>query len=460
MQWYDYVKGGESFTLIRDRGLGAYYGFEKTLNNNDETALTFTRTHVDNSDSYIDPSTGLLTFAGVVDTPRYPAGKYGHGLLIEGSRANIIVNQSLSHADWTKANITASANATETDDLEDTNTADKLIATAANGTVTLTTATAVSTNDGVFSIDISCASGTVEGEIRITDGSALVVGTTTFTATPEWQRIQAVYTNAGDPSDNWIVIVQIDINTEILFVDYPQLEVGSKRLFASQRIKTAGASVTRNAEKCLGLCANIIGRKQGTIMFWFKPEYARYIVNNWGTGIGTTRMLFHSGADGTNRHVSIGINSSNNWEIRAYRSNGANYASIGGSASQIALDTWIHLCLTYDSTISNGLNWYINGSLISTSTNDAFDASDIGTNFAIGSFIAGGSEAFGVFDEICVRQDVLNASQIKQIANKGYGLGERKNRFTAYLNNPNFNPVAKVGSNRYDLEIIADEVIT
>ena len=237
-QWWEYVKDGTSFELLRDRELGAYLSFEKTLENHDGNAGTFTRTAGDASNaSYIDPSTGLLTFEDVADTPRYPGGKFGHGVIIEGTRDNLILNSDMSHADWVKSNITVAADSTDILDPAGGNNADKLTATAAAGTVTLTTSVDVGTDDGALSWDVACLSGTVEGEIRIRDVSGSVVTTQAFTATPTWQRIQAVYDNVGDPSADWRIIIQVDTNTEDLYVYGPQLEAGSNVLFASNYIR-------------------------------------------------------------------------------------------------------------------------------------------------------------------------------------------------------------------------------
>lgn len=238
LEWYDYVRGGLSYTFLRDRDLGGFWAFEKTLKNNDELAGTFTRTAGDSSNaSYIDPSTGLLTFENTLNTPRYSAGKYGHGVIIEGARDNDILNQDLDHADWVKANITVSGDTAEILDKAGGNNADKLTASAANGTATLTTALDVGTDDGAFSVWIAAPTGSIEGEIRITDDSDTVTGTTTFTATQTWQKIQVAYENAGDPSDNWQVVIQIDTDTEIIYVFLPNLEVGADVLFASNTIR-------------------------------------------------------------------------------------------------------------------------------------------------------------------------------------------------------------------------------
>ncbi len=237
-QWYEYVKDGTAFEFLRDKDLGGFWEFEKTLDNNDLVAATFTRAAGDSGNaSYVDPSTGLLTFEDTVDTPRFPAGKWGHAVIIEGSRDNIILNHGMDHADWSKSNITVSADTTEILDPAGGNNADKLTASAANGTVTLTTTVDVGTDDGVFSIWIASPSGDVEGEIRITDGGASVTGTTTFTATPAGEWIQVPYTNAGDPGDNWVFVIQIDTNTEVIYVYGPQGEAGADILFASSYIR-------------------------------------------------------------------------------------------------------------------------------------------------------------------------------------------------------------------------------
>lgn len=453
LQFYAYAKDGTSFIVLRDRDLGGYWGFEKTLNNNDEVSCTFTRTAGTASNaSYIDPSTGLLTWEDTVDTPRYPAGKYGHGVLAEGARTNICQeSEDFTGAGWGVTNMTRADDTAETLDPAGGNNAAKLTASAANGIIAYTTAVAQGGDDGVFSVYVKCATGTVEGEIQIGDDFPRTNTTQAFTATPTWQRIQVVAENVS--GTNWEVRVQIDTNTEIIYAYGAELNVGANALFASNYIQTDGGTKARNAELNLCAAANILLQGQNTVGFWFKPE--------WAYDIGTIRMFFVSGADDSNRYISIGINASDNWEVRAYYSNGTSSMAVGPSASDIAIDTWIHVVVTVDPTVSNGVKLYLNGALKLASTSDPFDISAVGTNLAFGSFLAGGSEAFGIIDDPFIRNDVLSAAEINKIYNHGMGIGENRNRWAAVaLSDPAFNPIRRIGTNRYDLQLSLEEVLS
>lgn len=455
LQFYEYAKGGLSFEFIRDRGLGGFWSFEKTLNNNDELSGTFTRTHVANSDSYIDPSTGLLTFAGAADTPRYPAGKYGHGILIEGSRTNLIQNQGMDHADWTKAGADVDDNTTDLLDPAGGNNADKITSTSAGALIAdLDAGVAVGTNDGVFSIWIRCMSGEVEGDIRLTDLSgAPLLATQDYTATPEWQRIQVVYENAGDPTANWSWGIVIDLDAQDLYVYAPQAEAGADVLFASNTILTAGATVTRNDELLLDAAANVVNNLKGTYEFWFKPEW---IYNKNASAV----LLWVQNSGDAARHSSIAALSTGNFEFRVY--NGAGVAiEITASSAGISQDTWHYLVCTYDTTIANGLKIYIDGALAATSTNDAFVPEEIGTSISIGATAAGANEAFCVFDERLIRKDVLPASTIAQIYQQGVGLGEIRNRWAAVaLIDPDFVEEQLKGINRYNFRLPMEEILS
>ena len=454
LQFNEYAKDGSSFEFLRDRDFGGYWNFEKTLNNNDEVAGTFTRTHVANSDSYIDPSTGLITFAGAADTPRYPGGKYGHGIIVEGSRTNIVQNQGMDHADWVKTNFTVSDNdTTELLDPAGGNNADKITAAANNATAILTPAVAVGTDDGAFSVWIACPSGTVAGSIIIDDDSDSNTTTQAFTATPEWQRIQVVYENIGDPSDNWQVTIKIDTSADVLYIYGPQLEVGADVLFMSNFILTAGATVTRNDELLLYAAANIVNKLKGSIGFWFKPEWI------YNKHANACLLWIHDSGD-AGRHTSIYALSTGNLEYRVYDGTGtAN--EIVFSMSGISQDTWHHLFFTYDTTIANGLKIYIDGALVATDTNDAFVPEVIGTSIALGATAAGGDESFCEFDEVIIRKDVLPVSTINQIYQQGVGLGEIRNRWASVaLTNPDFLEEQLKGINRYNFQLLMEEILS
>lgn len=455
LQWYDYVRNGSTFAFTRDRDLGCVIPFEgKSANTNDETAGTFTRTvGTGNNCGYIDPSTGLLTFITTADIPRYPAGNYGGGILVEGARTNIVIYQGIDHVSWAKTDSSVGADTTETLDPAGGNNADKLTASAGNGNARYDPGVAIGSDDGVFSVYVKCPTATVTGYISLesTTGGELI--NQAFLADCEWARVQVKYENAT-PGGNWRVRIKIVISGEIVYVYCPQLEVGADVLFASQPIITSGATNTRNVEKITYPISNIMDKDTGTIGFWVSPE--------WIYNKHPAACLFwaHDTGD-SGRHLSLFVLASGNWEYRIYDGTGAVGKELAPSASALSQNTWNHVVITYDLTISNGMKIYHNGALLSTSTNDPFNAIELGTSFTIGSTMAGASQAFCNFDDFFLRKEVLGASQIKSIYNMGAGLGAQRNYWSSVrLTNPEFNPIRRTGVNKYDFTIEMEEVLT
>lgn len=452
-QWYEYIKNGASFELLRDVDLGTMIGFEgKTLKDINEVDATFTRALTTDSSSYLDPSTGLLTFVNTVNIARFPAGKFGSGVLIEGARTNIITRSESFNLSWTKADISVAADTTETKDPFGNNNAERLSASSPNGTITFGTSTSIGSDDAVFSVWLKLRSGTDNIPISIRSSSAGELATTTATVTPTWQRFQIAYEGVS-PGGNWQARIEIPGVLDVIYAFAGQLEVGSDVLFASRYIKAnAGSSVSRGVDKLLYATANVVNQEKGTVAFWINSE--------WIYNKHSNATLFDS--RDTFRHFSIVFLSGGNIEIRMDRNNSSTIgAGVGPSGSSLGQNAWHHIAATYDSTISNSLKLYLDGVKLGTSSNDAFVPNPVGTNYAIGSQTGGSAPAFAVFDDFFIRKDVLNDSDILSIFNRGVGLGEQRNRWSALkLVEPTFNPVRKAGVNRYDFHLLAKEELT
>ena len=153
--------------------------------------------------------------------------------------------------------------------------------------------------------------------------------------------------------------------------------------------------------------------------------------------------------------------SAGTWEYRFYDGTGAIGAQISPSASALTQNTWSHIIVTYDSTVSNGIKIYHNGALLNTSTNDPFNAIELGTNFFVGVISGGSSNSFCTLDDVFIRKDVLSASEITDIYDRGQALGKRRNYFSAMrLTNPAFNPIQRIGGPRWDVELEMMEELT
>ncbi len=580
LQFYEFAKDGSSFIFTRDRGLGAYWNFEKTLNNNDENALTFTRTAGEASNaSYVDPSTGLLTFEDTLNIPRYGSGKYGHGLVIEGARTNLCFeSETLDGVDWSVTNITVAQDTTEVLDPAGGNNATKCTSTAADAIITYLTETASNTLDITNSIYVRCASGTVAGDIKVVDSVGGIEATTDFIATPEWQRVQVLKENSTG-AGNIALRVQIDPDATVLYLYGAQIEAAADNLFASNYIKsdlgselmpnqvdrdfsgasawadfnldaydetgdltllssaanqyctcpvasapttigqtykmtfdvannssnwviksfdgtqtigtisTNGAQVliwtatttggyrvvagstitagdfdnftlqkitkTRNADRAKLAPTNIIGNLKGTIMMWIKPEIQ---VFNEHPGFF---LYEHGDSGGGDIHSRFAVNSSGQLLAGVTDALGNEVATNVSIESLFTAGEWAHVAMTYDSTISNGVKAYYNGTLLDTTANDAFVPKAQQDFFNIGTNRVGNLPAFGIIEEILIRKDVLPGSMIAQIFQQGVGLGEIRNRWPSVaLSDPDFLEEQLKGINRYNVILNLEEVLS
>ena len=438
-EWFDFVKDGTAFKFWRDYNLGTYINFEgKSLKTNDGDAGTFAITEVTDAAYYLDPSTGLQTTVGVTgtdsNTPRFPAGKYGSGVLIEGARTNLCTHPSdFNNAAWVKgANITVSDNnTTETLDPIGTNIADKLTTSGGTRTLTFTTSTAISTNDSVFSVLAKSPTGEVDIVLAIegTSGGQESSGTLNVVSNGQdgngFTRYSVTHENDASLTGNWRYVIVVE-NSLDLYLFGANMEAGTDVLFPTNLIApTLTASTTRNAESLTYLTTDVVNQDKGTISFWFTPGW---IFDKHGSVV-----LFHSGVDTTNRHLTVVFDSTGNFSTTMYKLNGSTFESVTGSGSTIVQNAAHHYVLTYDSTVSNGLKNYLDASLLATSSNAAFSASGIGTNFAIGSFNNGNNPAFCVFDDFEIYKDVKDASWVNQRFNQNRGTGLGRNRFDNML---------------------------
>ncbi|MFQ5769056.1 MAG: LamG-like jellyroll fold domain-containing protein [bacterium] len=457
--WENARGGKTSLTLVRDRNLGGYWGFERqSLKNNDGTDGTFTRTNVNDSAWYLDRSTGYYAAVDTADTARFPEGKYGDGVLIEGTRTNLNTRPSdfdPATSSWVASNITVSADATETKDPAGTNIADKLTASAINGTLTYTTGTAVGTDDGVFSLFMKSPSGNVNVTIKIRDSVDGDLGSNAVTVTPTWQRFQVAHESVGATTANWEMRILIPGNGDIVYAWCGQLEVGTNVLFASNPIGvTSTSSVTRNAEKLTYSTTNIVNLEKGTIGMWIKFQY--------GIGDGEGCNIFQIG-DGTNQSILLQWLSNDAFLLRVVDSLGTNHDASTTLTTQIQANTWHHILATWDVTdaTTNTTAAYIDAVKIlgGLSPTGAFIPKNLNTTIALGCAFDSTNQIYGIIDEVFVRKNVLNATEINKIYNQGRALAEMRNRWTAIWTDVNFTEQIANGVNRYNFEAEFLEVV-
>ena len=164
------------------------------------------------------------------------------GVLIEAAATNLCTySEQFDHANWTATSITVTANDEEAPD--GTNTADKLAATAANGTLESTAMTVTSAADYTASVYIkrsAAMGGNVTGRLIHYDATGAAEETAVaFTATDEWQRIDV--RDASAASTSRTIRIEIDTNTEEVVVWGAQLEAD----YLTSYIPTTSAAATR-----------------------------------------------------------------------------------------------------------------------------------------------------------------------------------------------------------------------
>jgi hypothetical protein len=138
------------------------------------------------------------------------------------------------------------------------------------------------------------------------------------------------------------------------------------------------------------------------------------------------------------------------------RASASSPIQIGGDISSLLQNVFHHFAVTWDSTIANGGKFYLDGALVSTSTNSSFTVKNTGTNFRVG--YDGTDRANGVFDDLLIRSDVLSSYEISQLVKTS--LWPRRNYFPSLMTDDlQFNCVAIPGTPYYSIEMNFKEVL-
>jgi hypothetical protein len=454
-QFWLYARTGQSFSFWRDRDLAGYWDFEgKSYSSNDGVAGTFARA---TTAYYTDPTDGLVKTVAS-GAARFPAGKFGRGLLIESAATNILVrSEEFDNASWIKTNVTVAANTTDTKDPNGGTTADSLTTTSTNGTVAQETSTNIGTNPGVFSVYLKTKQlGSQSATLtiyRVIAGTTLA--TQAITITSQWQRfsVQYPYAGGGAITDNWAVMITFPDNGEVFYAWGAQFEAG--RQFATTYMPTTSAAATRNTDVLTFAASSFFDDEPiyGSIGLWINPSFA------YATNQLSHQLLFVDGISSSDL-IDLNITSANEVIFIIYDKLGS-FASVGISLADYWSSGWLRVDCTWDLTISNGLKVYINGILRNTSSNSSFSPKRIGTNFRIGSNQAGTYFADGIIDEVELRKDVLTAQQISNYYNSGRAFGWRRNYFSSMLiDQASYEPDLIDGGWRFDVPLVFKEVLT
>lgn len=466
---FEYAEDGSSFTLIRDRNLGTYIPFEGGINPTaaprglktiDDTNGAFTRTTVADADWYLDEGTGLLTERNVTNQPRFPAGKYGAGIQIDGAAVNLITAPSgpFDSGNWVASGGTPSTDTPETLDPAGTSIADKILTTGANQTIHYNSGTAVG-NNAAAGIWLKTSSGSHAAVLTIEGTGGGVSSDTNIVVIPEWKRFPITADSSGFTT-NLRFRVEFTEDATVFYIygaslfDSAQFDKGT--IGPTQ----TSSSITRNAEKLTYLSANIINRDKGTVLMWVKPNFDP-------TSHSSNMMFFESGDSGgaeADAHVRFFFNgvTGNRFLLQVKQNN----AVTNGISYTPATDTGLtqgnlhQIACTWDSTISDGGRIYVDGANLGvSSTNSAFNISEPGDTLGIGVRINNTNHSFSTIDEVLVLKNVLTSSEIKGLFDLGIGLGVSRNRWTVQLNDQVWNP-RWLGSDVYDIPLLLKEVLT
>ena len=248
------------------------------------------------SSNVVTEATGAAI--GASDYYADASGPFGY--VAEGARTNLCLwGRDFSNAAWVKTNVTAVKDATGRDGAAAV--ASTLTATASNGTCRQTVTSASATR--TISCDIKRKTGT--GTIEMTvDGGSTYTDITSQINGSTWARVQVTQAAVTNPS----VGFRIGTSGDAIYVDYFGLESAS---FASSRIHTTTAAVTRNAGSgSYASSSNITTANGVMVLEWTPPYTGMGTVALWGSYVDANNYtrIFHDGTNIVFRRRVSGVN--------------------------------------------------------------------------------------------------------------------------------------------------------
>lgn len=451
IRWWKYARDGSSFSFEYDPDIGLYLNFEDSqIKTNDDVSGTFSRTGT----AYeIDPSTGLVT--QVADgTPRFEEGKFGtESLLLESASTNYCqYSENPNAAGWGAFGfITVSGSAvTYLDDPEGNNDAYRLDSAANGDYIQYDTGQAIGTDDGVFSVWLRSLDAEESVTIALYSTTAGLLASSNITVTPEWQRFYVGYNSTGSVAGNWRAHISLNNAGSTVFMWGAQIEAG--RQVPSGYIPTNGATASRNIEYVnIIISSDDYGHTQGSVSFWIYP--------NFSYDDGQLHWIFRLKNNSTGYDfIRIVKNAAGHLENRMYYADNSSPVQVSGLATYLTKEQWHQIVFTYDTTISNGINVYVDGVLQLTSTNLPFNPVQNVNRVFIAH--TGNYSDFKI-DDLCIWKKVLTAQEVSAIYNSGKALGIGRNRWSNVRTmNTEIPVVYKPGTSRKDFDAEFEEVLT
>ena len=153
---------------------------------------------------------------------------------------------------------------------------------------------------------------------------------------------------------------------------------------------------------------NNVNSKEGTIEFWYKPDYDTKVSNVHRNFITIGSMYDHRNA------MEISIDGAHN--LVSYFNDGTNVAGAGTSANDFVAEEWYYLAVVWN---ENGVQLYVNGILKSiTFRNPSLEkfGYDTPATITIGGYFNGNHGISGTIDEFRISTFARSEFEIKGVA--------------------------------------------
>jgi len=428
--FYDNIKDGtiRTFEIWRDYNLGAYINFEGGLNTNDGGVGTFTHSGFANEVAYQRRSDGLYVF-NELDSPRFPAGKYGNGIIIERAIENTMqIDTNDFITNWTNSGggFTRSANTTETKDPFGTNLADKLEVTGATGVSDFDTGVA-SGNTVTWSFFIKSAVGNARCEMEIFGASSGSETSGEFNATPSGDDGNG-FTRVNFTADT--SAFSGDVQLRLIVYDTDDVVYCFGSVFEDDKSYMGSFNLNTDEEELTYVATGMLDQNKGTIAFWFKPLW----LGSTSAGVSTVSDAhFIDISNGTNRFMDFRVASNAStafYNLRILNSVGV--TTINAAPPQAITTDWHYVVFTWNSE-TGAVAIYVDGVSIVSGGTTAFSPRLTQSVLNVGSDLNGANQADAVMDEIGIYRDVKNATWALQGYNYGRGKGRGRNYFSSAI---------------------------
>jgi hypothetical protein len=450
--FYRHARSGQTFALMVHETQGPYWSFEnQTLLSNDHVDGSVSRASVGN---YIDQFDGLVKEAAV-NQPRFEAGKFGGGLLVESASTNEIINNGSFSAFATFNSELTADGATFCPDIRGNNAAWHLSSNTITGVggiwhTSSISATASSTWVASFWAKALTKPVTLQAFIR-SSASGNTRQDEYFAVSTEWRRYQYHTLNSLFAGGNvWLYyqFLNATLNQDVL-IQNPQFELD--RTVASSDIFTTGSAQSRSVETVtLPIDKDDINERKGAVCFWIKPRFH----HNDGAERWIMQIETSTGKD----FLRVVKNAAGNFEVSMrYYDDSGNGAQVAPTGDFLDPDTWTHIAIVWDQDAAAVMSLYVDGVLKQATSTPGFQGVCEPTQILLGRSSAGGSF---LIDDLDLKKYAMTAANVSTYYASGKGRGRGRNIYRElWLTNPNYAPELRPGEPMYEVELPCAEYL-